>query len=296
MEDVACRRLLDEAKNYQLLQLPTPVRPDVQGLRFRPRNPIKYNEVLYVVGGSVGGLCDCKSLDSVERLDPGEPNPSWQRVASMTKRRGRLGVAVLDNFLYAVGGVCGEATLNSIERYNPATNKWSNDVAPMLTRREAFGLAALDGFLYAVGGSNGSLKYLDSVECYDVRRNEWTRVAPLGSCRGEVSVSVLNGCLYAVGGYVTQAYLNIVERLDPRMVEKYDPLSDKWTTVTALNCKRHAVGMAVVNGRMYALGGHDGDCQLNTVEVYDPEANQWSLHSSMNDRRWGAGVGVIRMP
>ncbi|KAK5971125.1 Ring canal kelch protein variant 1 [Trichostrongylus colubriformis] len=290
MEDAACRHLLDEAKNYQLSKLYTPTRPAMQGLRTRPRNPVKFSEVLYVVGG----VCNGDAVDSVERLDPGEPNPSWQRVASMTKRRGGHGVAVLDNLLYAVGGRNKEI-LSSIERYDPATNEWSNDVASMLTCREYFGLAALDGFLYAVGGDDGST-CLDSVECYDVRRNEWTRVAPLSSCRHRLSVSVLNGCLYAVGGSDGNACFNVVERLDPRVVEKYDPLTNEWTAVAAMNCKRFAGRLAVVSERMYAVGGKDGNCSQNIVEVFVPEANQWNLHSSMVQRRCAPGVGVIRKP
>ncbi|KAK5982223.1 Kelch protein 20 [Trichostrongylus colubriformis] len=290
MEDVACRRLLDEAKNYQLLQLSTPIRPAMQGLRTRPRNSDKFSEVLYVVGG----LCKRAALDSVERFVNEEAKPSWQSVASMTKKRGALGVAVLDNFLYAVGGKDEEEIHSSIERYDPTTNQWSNDVAPMLTRRVDFGLATFDGFICTVGGYDGS-NYLDSVECYDGRRNQWTSVAPMRSCRRKLAVAVLNGCLYVVGGFDGNAYLNIVERLDPRVVEKYDPLTNEWTAVAAMNCKRSAVGLAVVNERMYAVGGNDGDCSQNTVEVFDPEANQWNLHDSMNDRRCAAALGVIRM-
>ncbi|KAK5975727.1 Kelch repeat type 1 domain containing protein [Trichostrongylus colubriformis] len=243
----------------------------------------------------LGGRYGETVLDSVERLDPGESNPSWQRVTSMTKRSCGLGVAVLDNLLYAVGGIGEGGILSSAERYDPATNEWSNDVASMLTCRKDFGLAALDGFLYAVGGYDGS-NYLDSVECYDVRRNEWTPVAPLSSCRKALSVSVFNGCLYAVGGIQGIASLNTVERLDPRVVEKYDPHTNEWTAVAAMKCERYAAGLAVVNERMYAIGGKDGDCSQNTVEVLDPDANQWSLHSRMNDQRWLAGVGVIRKP
>ncbi|KAK5973237.1 Ring canal kelch protein variant 1 [Trichostrongylus colubriformis] len=113
MEDIICRRLLEEAKNYQLVQLSTPVRPDMQGLRTCPRKPSKFNEVLFVVGG----LRNREALDSVERLDPGKPDPSWQPVASMTKKRGGLGVAVFDNLLYAVGGRNEGEILSSIERY-----------------------------------------------------------------------------------------------------------------------------------------------------------------------------------
>ena len=40
-------------------------------------------------------------------------------VAAMSKRRCGVGVAVLNDLLYAVGGHDGQAYLNSIERYDP---------------------------------------------------------------------------------------------------------------------------------------------------------------------------------
>lgn len=88
----------------------------------------------------------------------------------MSKRRCGVGVAVLNELLYAVGylaifflliskiihdefssGHDGQSYLNSIERYDPQTNQWSCDVAPTTSCRTSVGVAVLDGFLYAVG-------------------------------------------------------------------------------------------------------------------------------------------------
>lgn len=56
------------------------------------------------------------------------------------------------------------------------------------------------------------------------------------------------------------------------------------------------VGLAVVNGQLYAVGGFDGTAYLKTIEVYDTEQNQWRLCGCMNYRRLGGGVGVMRAP
>ena len=66
-------------------------------------------------------------------------------VASMNKRRCGVGVAVLDDLLYAVGGHDGSSYLNSVERYDPKTNQWSSDVSPTSTCRTSVGVAVLDG-------------------------------------------------------------------------------------------------------------------------------------------------------
>lgn len=56
------------------------------------------------------------------------------------------------------------------------------------------------------------------------------------------------------------------------------------------------VGLAVVNGMLYAVGGFDGTTYLKTIEVYDPDQNHWRLCGSMNYRRLGGGVGVVKLP
>ncbi|KAK6020885.1 kelch repeat protein, partial [Ostertagia ostertagi] len=68
-------------------------------------------------------------------------------------------------------------------------------------------------------------------------------------------------------------------------VEKYDPRTNEWTAVADMNEERWGVALAVVNGRLYAVGGDNGSTDLDTVEVFDPEANQWIIHSRMNERR-----------
>ena len=89
----------------------------------------------------------------MERYDP--QTGEWKLVASMSKRRCGVGVAVLSDLLYAVGGHDGQSYLNSIERYDPQTNLWSSEVAPTSTCRTSVGVAVLDGYLYAVGGQDG---------------------------------------------------------------------------------------------------------------------------------------------
>ena len=49
-------------------------------------------------------------------------------------------------------------------------------------------------------------------------------------------------------------------------VECFDPKHDKWETLTPMLTHRHGLGVAVLSGPIYAVGGHDGWSYLNTVE------------------------------
>ncbi|XP_032802656.1 kelch-like protein 20 [Petromyzon marinus] len=322
--DEACRDLVDEAKNYLLLPQE---RPLMQGPRTKPRKPIRCGEVLF----AVGGWCSGDAISSVERYDP--QTNEWRMVASMSKRRCGVGVAVLDDLLYAVGGHDGSSYLNSVERYDPKTNQWSSDVAPTSTCRTSVGVAVLAGFLYAVGGQDG-VSCLNIVERYDPKENKWSRVASMSTRRLGVAVAVLGGHLYAVGGSDGTSPLNTVERYSPAdnrwapvppmgtrrkhlgcavyqdclyavggrddttelsSAERYSPRGNTWSPVVAMSSRRSGVGLAVVNGQLMAVGGFDGTTYLKTIEVYDAEANTWRLYGGMNYRRLGGGVGVVKM-
>ncbi|GCB75510.1 hypothetical protein scyTo_0020922, partial [Scyliorhinus torazame] len=142
---------------------------------------------LYAVGGRDGSSC----LKSVECFDP--HTNKWTACALMSKRRGGVGVATWNGFLYAIGGHDAPASnltsrlSDCVERYDPKTDTWTS-VAPMSVSKDAVGVCLLGDRLYAVGGYDGQ-SYLNSVEAYDPQTNEWMQVAPL--CLGRAGACVV---------------------------------------------------------------------------------------------------------
>lgn len=51
--------------------------------------------------------------------------------------------------------------------------------------------------------------------------------------------------------------------------------------------------MGVLEGPLYAVGGHDGWSYLNTVERWDPQARTWSYVAPMSTQRSTVGVAVL---
>ncbi len=57
---------------------------------------------------------------------------------------------------------------------------------------------------------------------------------------------------------------------DPlRTVERLDLEEGKWILETPMLSRRSTLGVAVLNGILYAVGGFDGTTGLETVEKYD---------------------------
>jgi N-acetylneuraminic acid mutarotase len=68
--------------------------------------------------------------------------------------------------------------------------------------------------------------------------------------------------------------------------------TDCWTPVAALPTARASLGVGVVNGILYAIGGL-GAAAYDTVEAYDPGTNTWTPRASMSIDRQQPGVGVV---
>lgn len=53
------------------------------------------------------------------------------------------------------------------------------------------------------------------------------------------------------------------------------------------------LGVTVLEGPIYAVGGHDGWSYLNTVERWDPQSQQWTFVASMSIARSTVGVAAL---
>ena len=65
-----------------------------------------------------------------------------------------------------------------------------------------------------------------------------------------------------------------------------------WITKSPMPTPRGQLGVAVINGILYAVGGYNGG-PLSTVEAYDPTTDTWTTKASMPTARSGFAVGVI---
>ncbi|XP_074621163.1 kelch-like protein 18 [Acropora palmata] len=281
-QDIACRNLLDEAKNFHMLP---DRRSKLGSQKSRPRKST-FSKLFSVCGMDSTG----HPLRTVEQYNFHSGKVKY--IPPLNTPRSGLGVAVLDGKLYAVGGHDGTSYLNSVECYNLTTGEWKF-VAPMNQPRRYVAATALGGLLYAVGGYDG-VSVLDSVEVYNPKLDQWKRVGSMSNARRHVAVGVLenkdgdssgSGYLYAVGGHDGIIYLKTVER--------YDPVTNEWTCVASMGARRGGVGVAALGGCLYATGGYDGSSNLSTSERYYPDEDRWAFVAPMSVCRSGHGVGVV---
>ncbi len=63
---------------------------------------------------------------------------------------------------------------------------------------------------------------------------------------------------------------------------------DSWVEMEPMRTPRSDLGVAVVDGKIYAIGGDN----LGTNEMYDPANNTWTVKSSMPWPTWRFGIAV----
>ena len=173
----------------------------------------------------------------------------------------------------------------------------------MPTARSRLGVAALGDRIYAVGGQRSFYdglidQLLGVVEAYDPVANTWTTRARV-SARTALGVAALDGRLYAVGGYT-----KLPARYNPGYrvadaVDVYDPAADRWDARAPLPTPRADLGVAALDGRLYAVGGvtTDGDGNVITptgmVEAYDPASHTWTPRADLPAPQWNLRVAAL---
>uniref|UniRef100_A0A671LM89 BACK domain-containing protein n=1 Tax=Sinocyclocheilus anshuiensis TaxID=1608454 RepID=A0A671LM89_9TELE len=68
-------------------------------------------------------------------------------------------------------------------------------------------------------------------------------------------------------------------------VERWDPDSNTWASVERMAECRSTLGVVVLAGELYALGGYDGQYYLQSVEKYGPKLKEWQPVAPMTKSR-----------
>jgi N-acetylneuraminic acid mutarotase len=165
--------------------------------------------------------------------------------------------------------------------------------ARMPNSRYALAAADVNGTLYAVGGYQGFGRFPAAVEAYDPASDTWTTRASLPTPRKDLGAATVRGILYAVGGN-TGCNCSVTSGGPVGTVEAYDPATDTWTTKAPMPTARDYLGVAAVDGIIYAVGGIDAAGNiLTTLEAYDPATDTWTTKAPIPTARANLGVAAV---
>ncbi len=230
---------------------------------------------------------------------------SWVTKASMWQAREGMGVVVVGEQIFVIGGY-GRNTVNgnrfsgTIEVYSSGVNKWSypNPAfggsmvgcrTPMPTPRNRFGIAVVDDKIYCIGGWTKNNETAVN-EVYNPKTDTWETKASMPTARATITANVVDGKIYVIAGRTTHG--GGYDRTG--VTEVYDPEPDSWTTETPIPTAVSDYASAVVDNKIYVLGGQMGE---KLTQIYDPQTKNWSFGSEIPHRvcygAAGATTGVM---
>uniref|UniRef100_A0A672P0Y3 Kelch-like protein 17 n=1 Tax=Sinocyclocheilus grahami TaxID=75366 RepID=A0A672P0Y3_SINGR len=66
-----------------------------------------------------------------------------------------------------------------------------------------------------------------------------------------------------------------------REMWRYDPCFDSWSEMAPMNVARSELGLVMLDGYVFAVGGWEGRSRLDSVECYNPQTNTWQFMESV---------------
>lgn len=143
--------------------------------------------------------------------------------------------------------------------------------SPRTRPRKSFGTVEV---IVAVGGEDDKV-VLRSVECFNPKTHVWATLACLPFAVSKHGLVASGGnVLYMAGGEFPDGSVS-------RSMWRYDPVFDNWLEMASMNIPRSELGLVLLDGLVYAVGGWEGCSRLESVERYDPKLNVWEFVSPL---------------
>lgn len=242
---------------------------------------------VYVIGGFAK---NGKSISVIKKYDPSADK--WASSASMPTPRGMASAVTIDGRIYVLGGRNESGIIDAVEVYDPARNSWET-VTSMPQARWNHMVAEVQGKIYVIGGIVGtgdSRRSIDTVEIYDPTENSWKSGHSMLTSRQGAAIAVAQEKIYVIGGRAGAGASGTATNV----VEVYDPSEDFWSSIQSDRERRTSAQAAVVDGRIYVIGGATGGETTGSIEIYDPTTDTWVMMAlSLQEPRTGHCVASL---
>jgi len=240
---------------------------DTWNTDFPALNVARENATAQVWNGKIyvfGGRQDHNVIADVEVYDPDQG--SWQIIGQMPNPRFGMASVVVDTAIWLIGGT-GGAGMNSdqVSIYYPQSNRWETLSARLNFPRGAPMAARISGKILVFGGIYfGPLK---NYEIFDPQTQNWQVGGEMIYGCGSAGFAVNGNQVWIIGGIGQSGLLKKVQ------IGYWQGDTTLWREAPNLNVGRRELVAAIVNNRLYVIGGQGeggmGGAISNTTEVLD---------------------------
>jgi hypothetical protein len=202
-----------------------------------------------------------------------------------------------ESIVYALGGTDAEGgTGFSVQAYNVATNTWTRRLSRVFVF-DFNGIAKIGSRLYFSGGfdySSGDRAASNRLWAYDYSQDRMIAKAGLPIFSAEGVSGVIDGKLYVLpgicsgDGYPNPGYC-VEERT--RRFYRYNPVTNSWTSRRQAPHYHRQGAAAVMDGKLYVVGGFKDFHPVADLDVYDPATNSWQTLAPIPTA--GSAIGAV---
>ncbi len=214
------------------------------------------------------------------------PKLEWKKAAPSPFARVESPTAVVNGQIYLFGGFTEDLDAsNQVNVYDPQSDSWTRkkDMPAGLTHLNP----AINGStIWFAGGFKGKHPGPVTAEVwkYDIASDTWSAGPPLPERRAGGGLAVVEGRLHYFGGYKTDRDTNSGDHWSLSLDGGKD-----WQREAELPDPRGHVSAAVLDGKIYALGGDHGhditQIDVKSCHSFDPATKKWSQIASLPDGR-----------
>ena len=267
-----------------------------------------YEDTIYCIGGVKYNLSYDYRVTVTTAVEAFNISTNkWENKTSMPTRRENFVTTVYDHYIYCVSEGKNEV-------YNIATDTWQTKT-PMPFNESWATANVVNSKLYL---TFDSLMYV-----YNPATDSWTTKAPVQTNNYGTVSAVIDDKIYFMSANLTQIYdtetdtvslgappppyfsagvaLTTTGEMAPRRIyilgetpKVYDPETDSWTTGAKMLTPRDNVCYAVVNDKIYAIGGNTLNTLPGVLPIYpDISVMQYAANEEYTPFEYGTAPPKI---
>ena len=235
-----------------------------------------------VAGGAVtignriivtGGQANGQLVPTTEVFD----GTKWTRGADMPTLREHLALVTDGRYAYAIGGraLSSDKNTDAVERYDPEANTWEK-MAPLPTPRGSFSGVFVDGRIVVAGGE-APAAVIDRVDQYDIASNSWSPLPRMNTPRHGLALAAVGTTVYAFDGAAKPSHEASTATAESLVLppRRLGP-ARQWRPLHDAPVARQFTGSAVVDGRLWVVGGLTTNVATADVYAYDAAIDTWT--------------------
>lgn len=157
---------------------------------------------------------------------------------------------------------------------------WRTEPTQTPTVRDEASSARIASKIYLVAGiqpGEPTNRSTQAFESYDVKTGAWERLPALPRPLNHVNVAAWEGDVYVLGGKTDE----LTRGVTSPNAWRYDVDAREWDRLPALPTSRGSAATAVVDDRIYVIGGYNLNMPTDAVESFDPRTETWREHAPM---------------